>query len=390
MPSAVVVSAVRTAVATARKGSLVNTSFEELGLTVLKAAVERAKLSPEQIDDVIFAESMHGGGAVARHAAVEAGITKAAGAAVNRYCAGSLASVGLAAGTIIAGMDDVIVAGGVESGSTAPQMNYRVPGSDEVVANWWPPTHPDSAEAPNRDMSITVGWNTAKAANISREEMDAWAFRSHQRAVAAIDAGKFVDEIVPIQARMADGSFVEFKVDEHPRRDSSLEKLSTLKLLHPEIEGFSITAGNSSGINDAASALTLASDEFARSQGLTPLAKIRGWASIGIDPRDTGLAPLDVIKKLMARTGVSIADVALWEINEAFAAVPIAACKLLKIDDKIVNTSGSGCSIGHPVAASGGRMLATLIYELRRNGGGLGVAAMCAGGGQAGAVLVEV
>jgi acetyl-CoA acetyltransferase family protein len=381
MSSAVIVGAVRTAVATARKGTLANTSGEKLAATILKAAVERSGIDPYQVDDVIFAESMYGGGALARHAAVELGMFQSGGMAINRHCAGSLSSVGIAAAQILSGMEQAIIAGGVQSVSTGPAMRWRTPGTEEVTEYWMPPTHPDSPEAPNRDMSITVGWNTAQAANLTREEMDAWALRSHQRAVAAIDGGNFKDEITPVEALLADGSTVSFEVDEHPRRDSSAEKLGSLKVLHPEIEGFSITAGNSSGINDAASALTVTSEAFAKSEGLT--AK-------GANPRDTGIAAIETIRKLLDRAGRSASDIALWEINEAFASVPLAACRLLGISEDVVNISGSGCSIGHPVAASGGRMLTTLIHDLKRRGGGLGIAAMCAGGGQGGAVLIEV
>src|SRR5690606_27397183 len=186
-------------------------------------------------------------------------------------------------------------AGGVQSSLTAPQLRRRQPGTvDAFVENWSPPSHPDTAEAPNRDMSLTVGWNTARIAGISREEMDAWALRSHQRAVAAIDAGAFADEIVPVQALQKDGSWVTFQVDEHPRRDASLEKMASLKPIHPEIEGFSITAGNASGVNDAASILMLADPEFARAENLEAIAKIRSWAAVGVDPVRTGLAPIEV------------------------------------------------------------------------------------------------
>jgi acetyl-CoA acetyltransferase family protein len=390
MSSAVIVSAVRTAVATARKGMLANTSGEKLAATILQASVDRSGIDPALIDDVIFAESMYGGGVLARHAAVELGIFQAGGMALNRHCAGSLSSVGVAAGMIVSGMERVIVAGGVQAVSTGPMMRWRVPGTDEIKEYWMPPTHPDSAEAPNQDMSITVGWNTAQAAGLKREEMDAWALRSHQRAVAAIDAGYFKDQITPIQALMMDGSTMTFEVDEHPRRDSSAEKLASLKVLHPEIEGFSITAGNSSGVNDAAVALMVTSADFASGEGITPVAKILGWTAKGGNPKDTGLAAIDAIRKLLDRTGRSASDIALWEINEAFASVPLAACRLLAISEDVVNISGSGCSIGHPIAASGGRMLTTLIHDLKRRGGGLGVAAMCAGGGQGGAVLIEV
>jgi acetyl-CoA C-acetyltransferase len=391
MPEAVIVSAVRTAIGTARKGTLVDMSAEAMAKVVLEEAVRRAGLSPEQVDDVVFAESLYGGGDIARHAAVEAGMQAVSGMAVNRHCAGSLTALGVAAGSIKAGMDRVVVAGGVQASSAAPQLRRRVLGTaDDYVENWSPPSHPDSPDAPNRDMTITVGWNTAKEANISREEMDAWAVRSHQRALDAIDAGLFDDEIVPLTVRLRDGSVINFKVDEHPRRGSTMERMAGLKPLHPEIEGFSVTAGNSSGVNDAASALTLTDDAFAKDQGLTRLATVRSWAAVGVDPRLTGMAPIAAIPKVLARAGVSQSDIALWEINEAFASVPIAACKELGISEDIVNTVGSGCSLGHPIAATGARMLTTLVHQLRRRGGGLGLATMCAGGGQAGAVLIEV
>ncbi|MDB5448370.1 MAG: acetyl-CoA acetyltransferase [Phenylobacterium sp.] len=391
MAQAVILSAARTAIATARKGALIDTQAEELGKTVLVEAIRRAGLSPEQVDDVVFAESLYGGGDVARHAAVEAGMTGVSGMAVNRHCAGSLTSVGVAAGSIAAGMDRVVAAGGVQSSSTAPQLRRRVPGTlEDFVDNWSPPSHPNTAEAPNRDMTVTVGWNTARIAGISREEMDAWALRSHQRAIAATDAGRLADEIVPVQARMKDGSVITFLVDEHPRRDASMERMASLKPLHQDIEGFSITAGNSSGVNDAAAALILADPEFAKAEGLTPIAKVRSWAAVGVDPVRTGMAPIEAIPKVLARAGLKQQDIKLWEINEAFASVPIAAVRALGIDEEIVNVSGSGCSLGHPIAATGARMLTTLIYELQRRGGGFGLATMCAGGGQAGAVIIEV
>jgi len=194
---------------------------------------------------------------------------------------------------------------------------------------------------------------------------------------------------VPVPLYGDDGAG-HFAVDEQPRRDTSLEKLSALKPLHPEIEGFSITAGNSCGINDGAAALVLAGSEMVRREGLNPLAVISGWASVGVDPVRTGLAPVEAVGKALRRAGVRKDDVTLWEINEAFASVAVACLRLLEIDPELVNTSGSGCGLGHPVAATGARMLTTLAHELRRRGGGIGVATMCAGGGQAGAVVVEV
>ncbi|WP_019064078.1 thiolase family protein [Streptomyces prunicolor] len=389
MPEAVIVSAVRTAIGTAYKGSLSETSAEDLARHVVAEAVERSGLAPESFDDVVLAESMYGGGDLARHAAVSLGMTEVAGQAVNRHCAGSLTAVGIAAGSVRAGMDQAVIAGGAQSSSLAPKTVWRVPGTVDRFEERMAPTFPYTADATD-DVTLSTGWNVALEAGLTREQLDAWAFRSHARAVAAIDADVFVDEIASIKVTRRDGSVVDFAIDEHPRRSSTLEKLATLKPLHPEIEGFSITAGNAAGVNDAAAALAVVSDELARTRGLTPLATVRAWAATGVAPRRTGMGAVEVIPKVLQRAGLSIGDVALWEINEAFASVPAAACKLLGLDEELVNIFGSGCSLGHPVAASGARMLTTLTHELRRRGGGIGVAAMCAGGGQAGAVVIEV
>lgn len=391
MPKPVIVSAVRTAIGTSFKGSLVNTPAEVLATTVLQEAVRRSGVQPAAIDDVILAESHYGGGDLARYAAAASELTSVPGQAVNRHCAGSLTAVANAAAQIGSGVERVVVAGGVQSLSTGPLMKWRIPGSSlEFEERWMPPSHPETPDAPTRDMSITVGWNTAQAVGITRADMDAWALRSHQRAVAAIDSGAFVAEIVPLKIQGPDGALVDFSVDEHPRRDTSMEKLASLKVLHPEIEGFSITAGNSSGTNDAAAALTLVDDSYAQSAGLNILGALKTWAAVGVEPRDTGLGAVRVIGKVLDRAGLSVSDVTLWEINEAFASVPIAACREHQLDDDRVNIYGSGCSLGHPIAATGARMLTTLVHELGRRGGGIGVAAMCAGGGQGGAVVVEV
>jgi len=290
----------------------------------------------------------------------------------------------------MAGMDQAVVAGGVQSSSTAPLARRRAPGTEAFEEDWLAPSHRETPDAPTRDMTLTVGWNTAMKAGISRQDMDAWAYRSHLRAVAGIDAGAFASEIFPLEVTKKDGCLALFAVDEHPRRTSTLEKLASLKPLHPEIEGFSITAGNAAGVNDGAAALVVTSRSFASAHGLEPLAVIRAWASAGVPPADTGLAPIVAIPRLLQRAGLALGDVDLWEINEAFASVPIAACRELGIDDEIVNVLGSGCSLGHPVAMTGARMVLTLVHELRRRGGGTAVAAMCAGGGMASALLIEV
>ncbi|MEO3787458.1 thiolase family protein [Actinocorallia sp. B10E7] len=377
MPEAVIVSALRTPVGTAFKGTLRDTTAYDLAHHVLTAAA--SGLDPALIDDVILGEGLYGGGVVARHAAITAGLTSVAGQAQNRHCAASLTAVQSAAASIRAGMDELVIAGGVNSSSTSPKLRFR--SGEDWIDPWNPPTHPNRPDAPNLDMSITVGWNAAVRAGVTREEMDAWALRSHRNAVRAIDEGRFKEEIVPIETPHG-----LFSVDEHPRRETSLEKLASLKPLHPEIEGFSITAGNAAGANDAASALVVASDRL----GLPALATVRSWASVGVDPAETGLAPVKAIPKALSRAGLSLSDVDLFEINEAFAAMCVATVGMLGIDPEKVNVNGSGCSLGHPVAATGARMLTTLVHELRRRGGGVGVAAMCAGGGMGSAAVIEV
>jgi acetyl-CoA acetyltransferase family protein len=390
MSEPVIVAAARTAIGTARKGTLANTTGEELAAAILAETVRRSGLDPRRFGDVIFAESLYGGGDLARHAAVALGMLEVPGVALNRHCAGSLTSIGMAAAQVASGMESAVIAGGVQASSLSPKLTRRVPGTASEFEDWLPATHPDQADAPPFDMSISVGWNTAKAASISREEQDAWAYRSHMRAVAATDAGKFTDEIVPVKVATPDGSMIDFAVDEHPRRDTTVEKLAALKVLHPEIPGFSITAGNASGINDAAAAVAITSAEFAAAQEIEPMARVLAWAAAGVDPALMGFGALRAAEKALGRAGQTFSDITLWEINEAFASVPIAACKEFGLDEDIVNVSGSGCSLGHPIAATGARMVTTLIYELRRRGGGLGLATMCAGGGQGGAVLIEV
>jgi acetyl-CoA C-acetyltransferase len=384
----VITSAVRTPIGTAYKGTLSETPAEELALHVLREAVRRSGLRAEQFDDVVFGESMYGGGDLARHAAVAAGLTRMPGVAVNRHCASGLTALGIAAATVRAGMDRAVVAGGAHSFSTAPTLTWRVPPGDDTVVGTRP-TFPYTEDATD-EVAVSVGWNVARKYGISRERMDAWALRSHRRAVAAIESGAFKDEIAPIKVARRNGSMVAFATDEHPRPTTSAEKLAALKPLRPDIEGFSITAGNAAGVNDAAAALAVVCDDLAREAGAPVLATVRAWASVGVDPAYTGVGALDAAAKVLDRAGLSVAGIDLWEINEAFASVPVAACQELRIDEERVNVHGSGCSLGHPIAASGARMVTTLVHELRRRGGGRGLAAMCAGGGQGGAVIVEV
>jgi acetyl-CoA acetyltransferase family protein len=253
---------------------------------------------------------------------------------------------------------------------------------------WMSDSHPATPDAPNRDMGITVGENTAEQCGITRLDQDEWAYQSHRRAVAAIDSGRFADEIVPVEVRDQDGGVRIFDTDEHPRRDTSLEKLASLA---PRFkEGGTVTAGNSSSINDGAAAMVIVDSDFAAAHGLEPLGVVRSWASVGVPPRETGIAPTLAIPKAVARAGRQLTDIALVEINEAFASMAVACSRRLGFSPDKVNVNGGAVGLGHPVAASGARILGTLILELRRRGGGYGVASLCAGGGMSTATVVEV
>jgi acetyl-CoA acetyltransferase family protein len=387
---AAIVAAARTPIGTARRGTLANVPAVELAKPVVSAVIERSGLDAADFDDLVLAESMQGGGDSARYIAVDLGLTDIPGLAVNRQCASSLSAIAVGAGQIAAGMSRAILAGGMESISTGPIMQKRKPfttgKSPEDYVQWFPESHPPTAEAPAMDMSITVAHNCNLQYGITREDQDEWALRSHQRAIKAIDAGSFTDEIIPIQVPQADGTTITFAVDEHPRRGSSMESLAGLKVLHPEIEGFSVTAGNSSGINDAAAVVALASPDTRQNV----LANVLSWTQVGLDPTRTGSGPIKAIPKALELAGRKLEDVALFEINEAFAAQAVACARELGLDEEIVNVYGSGISLGHPIAATGARMVTSAIYELRRRGGGIGVLSMCAGGGMGAAMVIEV
>jgi len=392
MGDAVIVSAARTAIGTARKGSLVDVDVFELAKASIGEALKRSGVPNEDVDDIILGESLQGGGCVARYAAVDLGLTEVPGLAHNRHCASGMAPVQTAAASIRAGMDKVVIAGGAESITQSPLVMKKLPGTYSGVQQWLSPSHPATPDAPTMDMSITVAWNTAQKANVTREDQDHWAYHSHQRAVKAIDEGRLKDEIFAMQVKVPGkrGETRTFDTDEHPRRDTTIEKLASLPVLHPEIPGFSVTAGNSSGLNDAGCALVVADSDYAQDHGLEPMAIVRSWASVGVPPADTGLAPTLAIPKALQRAGIGIDDLKLVEINEAFAAMAVACTRILGLDHEIVNVNGSGCSLGHPVAATGARMIATTIYELRRRGGGYACVSMCAGGGMGSATVLEV
>src|ERR1700741_1773750 len=294
---AAIVAAARTPIGTARKGTLANMPAIELAKPVVAAVVDRPGRDAAGCDDLVLAESLQGGGDSARYVAVDIGLTGIPGLAVNRQCASSLSAIAGGAGQIAAGMSRAILAGGMESLSTGPILQKRNPfttgKSAENYEQWFPLSHPPTADAPALDMSITVAHNCAQQYGISREAQDEWALRSHQRAVKAIDAGSFVDEIVPIEVPQADGTTITFAEDEHPRRGSSMESLAGLKVLHPEIDGFTVTAGNSSGINDAAAVVALAAPDTRQDV----LASVLSWTQVGLDPTRTGSGPINAIPK---------------------------------------------------------------------------------------------
>ncbi|WP_106401675.1 thiolase family protein [Actinocorallia populi] len=385
MNEAVIVAVARTPIGRSHKGSLVDVDAFALARTAVTAAVERAGVPVADLDDLVLAESLQGGGVIGRYVAVEAGLEHIPGLADNRHCAAGLSAVQIAAGSILAGMDKAVIAGGTESLSSMPRTLKSIPASARDYEQWMSPSHPATPQAPPWDMPLTVGENTARLAGVTREQADEWAMHSHLRAAASVAEGRFAEETVPVV--LPDGSL--FTTDEHPRADTTMERLAGLPVLHPELEGAVVTAGNSAGLNDAAAALVVVSGDYARAHGLNPLARIVSWASVGVAPERTGLAPALAVPKAVERGGLKVADIDLFEINEAFATVAVACGRELGLDHERVNVNGSGCGLGHPIAATGARMVVTMIGELRRRGASLGCVSMCAGGGMGSALVLE-
>ncbi len=364
MPEAAIVSTARTPIGTAFKGSLVDVDAFELATGVVAEAVPRTGIEPALVDDVVVGESLYGGGDIARYAAIEAGLVNAPGVSLNRHCASSLAAVQSAAASIRSGMDRVVIAGEVPipspprrarpGGCPAPTTGrsgcHLVTGTRRTPpTSTWP--SPSAGTPPSRPGSPARRWMPGPCVHTSR-------------AVAAIDGGSFAEEILPIEVERRDGTTVTFGSYEHPRRDTSPEKLASLKPLHPEIEGFTITAGNAAGANDGAAAMVLVGQGLGAQLGLEPLAVVKAWASTGVPPADTGLAPTIAVPRALERAGLRADDVALWEINEAFASMCVATTRILGIDESAVNVLGSGCSLGHPIAMTGARMVISLVLEV--------------------------
>ena len=388
MTRAVILSAVRTPVGR-YGGGLAATRPDDLAALAIRAAVDRAGVPVEQIEDVWLGCANQAGEDnrnVARMAVLLAGLPESiAGVTVNRLCASGLSAIVGAAHAVIAGDGDLFVAGGVESMSRAPLVTAKpdtaFPRGDRVLYDTtlgWRFPNPRLEELFPLETMGETGENVAEHYGVSREDQDAFALRSQQRWAAAAEAGRFDDELVTVG---------ELTRDEHPRPDSSVEKLASLKPAFRK-DG-SVTAGNSSGLNDGAAALVIASEEKARELGIQPIGAFVGSAVAGVDPRVMGIGPVPAVRKLLERTGVTVSELDLVELNEAFASQSLAVARELGLDEEKLNVNGGAIAIGHPLGMSGARLVVTLLYELRRRGGRYGVATMCVGVGQGQAALFE-
>ena len=389
MREAFIVAAVRTAVGKAPAGTLRYTRPDEMAAVVLREVLQRVPaLDPEQIDDVILGCAMpeaEQGLNVARIASLRAGIPVSASAVtVNRFCASSLQSIAYAAERIMAGTADVILAGGTESMSLVPMGGNKLAPNPQLVA-----------EYPDAYLSTgLVAENHARESRISRDAQDAFALESHQRAVAAIDAGKFQDEIVPVhveflrpEASGQERATLSFTTDEGPRRDTSAAALAKLRPAF-HVAG-TVTAGNSSQTSDGAAAVLVVSGPRARSLGLTPLARVVGYATAGVKPELFGLGPVPAVRKVLTQTGLTLDDIELVELNEAFAAQVLACLAELPIDPGRLNVNGGAIALGHPLGCTGARLTTSLVYEMQRRRARQGLVTMCVGGGMGAAAVFE-
>ncbi|RKQ31546.1 acetyl-CoA C-acetyltransferase [Oceanobacillus halophilus] len=374
-------------------GALKPLTASQLGGRAIKEALKRAGLEGSEVDEVILGTVLQGGqGQIpSRQAAREAGIPwEVKTETINKVCASGLRSVTLADQLIRLGDEEVIVAGGMESMSNAP---YFMPDArwgsrmgDSKVKDLM--VH-DGLTCSFKNVHMgTYGNSTADEFGLTREAQDEWAYRSHQRAIEAIESGRFRDEIVPVEIPQRKGDPVVVDTDEAPRKETTIEKLASLRPAFDK-DG-TITAGNAPGINDGAGAFVVMSDTKANELGKNPLATIVGHAEVAVEAKNFPQTPGLVINKLLDKTGHTIEEIDLFEINEAFAAVALASGQIANVDPEKLNVNGGAVALGHPIGASGARIILTLIHELKRRGGGLGIAAICSGGGQGDAVLIEV
>ncbi|MCI0183366.1 acetyl-CoA C-acetyltransferase [Sulfoacidibacillus ferrooxidans] len=390
MTEAVIVSAARTALGSFM-GSLANTPATELGAIVIRETLTRAGVSSDIVDEVIMGNVLQAGLGQnpARQAAIKAGLPyELPSFTVNKVCGSGLKTIALAAQSIRAGDQDVVIAGGMENMSRAPYLlegarsGYRM-GDQKVVDSMIR----DGLWCAFNDvhMGITAE-NVAERKHISRAEQDRFSLQSQERALAAIELGHFKEEIVSVPVPQKKGDPLVFDTDEYPRKTSA----ETLSKLRPAFkQGGTVTAGNASGLNDGAAAVLVMSKERANALGLKPLARIVAYSSAGLDPAVMGLGPIYATQKLLKRSGLSVGDMDLIEANEAFAAQALAVGQELGLDESKVNVSGGAIALGHPIGASGARVLVTLLYGLRRTGGKMGLATLCIGGGQGVAMVVE-
>ena len=394
MTAVVIVSAVRTALGRLG-GALKDVPPEELARVVITAAVERAGVEPTQVDEVVMGQTKQSADAanLARVAALKAGFPVEVPAyTVMRQCGSGLQAVGNALQAIRAGDAEIVVAGGVESMSLAPyylrgaRFGFRLGNSVLVDPNTesQPRSQPYELYG-DLTMGLTAE-NLVDRYGITREEQDVFALRSQERAFAAIDAGRFDDEIVPVPVPAGKGPATAFAVDEHPRH-TSMEQLAALEPFFKE--GGSVTPGNSSGRNDGAACLVLMSAEAARARGVAPLATVRGHAVAGVDPRYMGIGPVPASRKALERAGLTLADIGVVEVNEAFAAQMIACVRELGLDEETLNVNGGAIALGHPLGCSGARILTTLIHEMLKRGTRYGLAGICIAGGQGMATVIE-
>ncbi|WP_439116899.1 acetyl-CoA C-acyltransferase [Paenibacillus aquistagni] len=388
---AVIVAVARTAVGRAKRGSLAETRAEDLGRTVVEAVLQRApSVAREAIDDVIFGCAMPEGEQglnVARIIAMYAGLPNSVPAVtVNRFCSSGLQAIAYGAEQIQAGAADVILAGGVETMSHVPMTGFKI-APHPIIAEEMPEVYMGMGHTAER---------VAKQFRITREEQDAFALRSHQRAAAARAGGKFSEEIVPVAAdhsvQLADGRYnvvqKRFDQDECIREDTSMDVLAKLKPSF-SYDG-TVTAGNASPISDGAACVLMMSREQAEQYGLKPLATYKGFAVAGVAPEIMGIGPVVAIPKLLKQNEVSLESVKLFEINEAFASQCIAIIRELGLNEELVNVNGGAIALGHPLGCTGAKLSISLIQELARRGGGLGIVSMCIGGGMGAAGLFEV
>jgi len=384
MGEPVILSAVRTPVGR-HGGALSGVRPDDLAAQVIAAAVERAGVPAEQVEDVYFGAANQAGEDnrnVARMAALLAGLPESvAGVTVNRLCASGLSAVVGACHAVRSGDGDLFVAGGVESMSRAPLVMARPEYGDETVwdttLGWRFPNQRMKEMFPLESMGET-GENVAERWSISREDQDAFALESQRRHAEATASGRFRDELIPVG---------DLTADEHPRPDTTLEKLAALKPAFRE--GGTLTAGNSSGINDGAAALVVASEEKAAELGVQPLGRFVASAVAGVDPRVMGIGPVPAVRKVLERAGIDTGDLDLVELNEAFASQSLYVIRELGLDPERVNVNGGAIAIGHPLGMSGARLVVTLLHELRRRGGRYGLATLCVGLGQGQAAIFE-